>query len=196
MNRFLDVIVFHVRDAPEIARIFPQRITRRLSRFRTLEMFLAGVLLRDSHRIKVEHIVVGLREPRNRLVPARQAAGAMQAMPEMPDDAIPHLEPKRPKRRPECNVERDDFVVPYEIADLPAERAIIRQDARTLLDHPGLPGEVLVQAGPAFVSFSDVVGRGRDDQASKATWQLAEKIERVAQVRYRIGLWPECFRQS
>jgi hypothetical protein len=114
----------------------------------------------------------------------------------MSDDAIPHLEPKRPKRRRECKVERDDFVGPCEIADLPAERAIIRRDARTLRDHPGLPAEVLGQAGPAFVSFSDVAGRGADDQVSKATWQLAEKIEGVAQVEYRIGLWPECFRRS
>src|SRR5262245_26446411 len=63
MNGLLDVIVLHVGDDPDIAGVLPQRIAGVLPGPGSLEMLLAGVLLRRAHGVEIEDVAIGLGEP-------------------------------------------------------------------------------------------------------------------------------------
>lgn len=99
MLGLLDMVALYIRNHPQIARILTKRITRILTRFRPFEILFPGVFLGYADGIKVENILVGLREPDDCLVAAGKPAAAMQAVLEVPDDPIAKfLSPRREKR--------------------------------------------------------------------------------------------------
>src|SRR6266545_572716 len=90
MSRLLNMVALNIGNSPNIARALSKRVAGILSGFRTFEVFFAGIFLWHSHRIEIKHVVVALRKPNDRLVTTRKAFRAMQAVLEVPDNAISH----------------------------------------------------------------------------------------------------------
>jgi hypothetical protein len=68
VNRLFDVVRFDIGDHPHVTWILAERIARKLTSLRTLEVFLTRILRRHSDRIKIERVVVVLGEPKDRLM--------------------------------------------------------------------------------------------------------------------------------
>jgi hypothetical protein len=134
----LDVVVLDVGDRPHVARVLAERVARRVAGVGTLEVALARVLLRHAHRVQVEHVALA-REPEDGLVPAREAAAAVEAMLEMPDDAVAEAEPVAREVRVEEHVEREDLARVDVVPHLPADAAVVGQHAHALGDDARLP---------------------------------------------------------
>src|SRR5438477_6288981 len=98
-------------------------------------MLFTWILLRHSHRIKVEVVIVGLREPNNCLVTARKAVCAVQAVLEMPDDAIPHPKLQLAESRIKDCIERDERTVLHVVAHLPADAPRFPECANAFATH-------------------------------------------------------------
>lgn len=67
---FFNVIVFHVRDDPDIAWVLTQRVAGVLTDSWTLKCLLAWIFLRNADWVQVESVFVSLGEPNNCLVPS------------------------------------------------------------------------------------------------------------------------------
>ena len=68
---FFHMVVFNIWNVPDITGILAERIARVLAGFGSLEIFFAGVFLRDAHWIKIEDIFIRLSgEPKNSFVPS------------------------------------------------------------------------------------------------------------------------------
>ena len=63
MRCLLDMVGFHVRKNPYVARVLAERISGQLPRFWPFEMFLARVFRGHSNWVDVEEVVVTLGEP-------------------------------------------------------------------------------------------------------------------------------------
>src|SRR5207244_966052 len=121
MHRLLDVVRLDVREDPDVAGVLAARVPRVFARARSLPGALSRVLLRHPDRIEGEYVVVALREPEDDLVATGETLRAVQAVLEVPDDAIP--EPQRGvalEAGEEQQVERQRLVAADVIADLPA----------------------------------------------------------------------------
>jgi hypothetical protein len=53
MNGLLDMVMFHVRDGPDIARVFPEWVARILPRLFAIEIFFPGILLRNPDCVEI-----------------------------------------------------------------------------------------------------------------------------------------------
>jgi len=73
--------VFHVRNYPEVAGVFAERIARVLASLGSLEVLLSRIFLGDSYRVKIEHVVVTLCEPWDGFVSARKTLGGRRVWP-------------------------------------------------------------------------------------------------------------------
>ena len=177
MRRLLHVIVLHVGENPDIARILAQRIARQLAGPWPLEVALVRILLRHPNRIHIKVIAVRLGEPRDRLITPRKPLGAVQPVLEMPDNPIAHPQAQLAEDRKEQRVERHNLAAPHVVARLPAERAVLRQRPRALRDHPRLIRHVLIQALRVLVRLADVVGRRSHHQPRRAVRHLRQKVE-------------------
>ena len=89
VNRFLSVVVFNVRNYPYVAGVLAQRITGILADFCAFVILLARVLLWHPDSVEVKNIIVCLRKPQDGFITAGEAALAMQAVFERPDDVVP-----------------------------------------------------------------------------------------------------------
>src|SRR3972149_6285526 len=96
---------------------------------------------------------------------------------EVPDDAVPQLESEFVERRPEGDIERHDFVIVNEVADLPTDRAILRQHADAFFNDPRLTLQIVVKLHPPLVTLSDVMGRRCDDQPRGAVRDACQEVE-------------------
>jgi hypothetical protein len=75
----------------------------------------------------------------------------------MPDDAVSHVEVMLLKERIDKNVQRNNLSVVHIVANLPANAPIVGQDSYTFVNDSLLPLEIVIQAGPVLVGFSNVV---------------------------------------
>jgi hypothetical protein len=98
-------------------------------------MLLVLVLLRDAYGVNVEFVIVGLREPKNRLVTPGESFFAMKPMAKVPNYPIPTDESVLLEDRVEKAIQRNDFAVFYAIADLPTNAPAVLQYPLTLLDY-------------------------------------------------------------
>src|SRR4029077_9757651 len=156
MDRLLDVVVLHVRDHPHVTRVLAERMAGRLPRARTLEVPLARILLWHPHRIEMED-VGGAGEPEDRLVTAREATRAVEAVLEVPHDPVPERESVTLEDRMEQDVEREDLAALDMVADLPRDAPARSEDADTLRDHRRLLREVDGQRAAALVRLPQIV---------------------------------------
>ncbi len=185
MDRLLGVVVLDVGKRPHIAWVLPQRIARQLARVRPLEVPLAGVLRRDSDRVQVPRVIVSLRPPVDRLVATRESPCAVQAVAEVPDDAVTEFQAVRTKDRIEKRVKRDDFPVLYVVADLPADGALRMQQSYALADDLPLMREVRIHGSLALIGLSQVVGRRRNDKLEPSLRQPPHELQVVFALKLR-----------
>src|SRR5579885_391198 len=127
MFGLLDMIILHVRKNPNIPGILSEWITRELSNFWSLKVLLVWILRRDPYWIEVKRVVLRFCEPQNRFVSTRQSLRTMEAMLDMPNDAIAQMQSVVFENPIQNNVEREDLPILHVIADLPADRALIVQ---------------------------------------------------------------------
>lgn len=88
MDGLLFMVVLHVPEHPDVSRVLSVRIARKLPTTLTTKMFLVLILLWNSHRIEIKHIVIRLCEPQYRLVPSRKLALRVQTVLPCPDYSI------------------------------------------------------------------------------------------------------------
>jgi len=91
MDCLLNVVIFYVGYNPDITRIFTQWVTRKLSGLWAFEMFLARIFLWYPNGVKVEEVVVALCKPHDGFMTPGKPSRAVQAVLEMPNDAVTHL---------------------------------------------------------------------------------------------------------
>lgn len=101
----------------------------------------------------------------------------MQAVFEMPDDAIAQLQPMILEDMVNNGVQRKDFAVLNMVADLPANRSPVVKKPHAFRNHLGLAPDVVLKQVPALVGFADIVGRRRDDQLDALAVELAHEIQ-------------------
>jgi hypothetical protein len=102
--RLFDVVRFDVRDRPNVLGVLTQRITRKFTFMRSLEVALGRILRGDSNRIKVEEVVIRLRIPENDFVPPRKPPSSVETVPESPNDPISKLKSMPLKNRCELEI--------------------------------------------------------------------------------------------
>jgi hypothetical protein len=68
VRRFLDVVIFDIREDPDISRVFPQWMARKGSFPWTFIGLLAGVFLGYAYIVQIKRKEVALCVPENRLV--------------------------------------------------------------------------------------------------------------------------------
>jgi len=156
------VIVLDVRDDPHVARILSEGMTGKLSGTRPLVVALAGVLLGYPHGVEAKD-VVGAGEPQNRLVPAGEAARAVQSVLEVPDDPIPQREAVTLEERVEKDVEREDLTAGDVVSHLPADAAVVGEHPDAFGNDVRLLGQVGVERPASLVRLAEVVRRRGDD---------------------------------
>ena len=83
----------------------------------------------------------------------------MEAVLEVPDDAVTQLEPVTFEDGIEDGIEGDDLAVFNVVAHLPAERAVGMEQANALSYHSLLAPEIALQGLALLVELADVVGR-------------------------------------
>src|SRR5207248_5711452 len=175
VDRLLHVVGLHVGEDPHVARVLSQRVAAVLADVLPLPGSLAGVLLGDPDGIEVEGVGVTFGEPQDHLVASREAARAVQAVLEVPDDAIAQPKLVMPLETWEQHdVEREDAVGLDVVADLPADAAARTQDADAFRDHGRLSGHVFAErtlAGP-LVRLADVVRGRRNDELRRSGWDV------------------------
>src|SRR5213080_1455132 len=186
MDRLLDVVRLDVRKDPDVARVLPERVAGVLAGARSLPGALAGILLRNADGVEVERVVAPLGEPEDHLVAARKPALAVEAVLEVPDDAVAELELRvAAEDGVEQEVERDDLVCRDVVAHLPAEAAPRSEDADALADDLLLAPNIRFQVEAfALVGFRQVVRRRGDDEAGALVGQAGEQVPRVARVEH------------
>jgi hypothetical protein len=93
-------------------------------------MPLARVLLRHSHCIEIEFVVVPLREPKNCLVPSTKAAAGVYAVPKGPNNPISQEEFLLfGEDIIDERVQRNDNTILYVVPNLPAYAPSVLQRA-------------------------------------------------------------------
>lgn len=112
---------------------------------------------------------------------------------EVPNDAIPKANPRRPpmtkKEAVDNEVERDDLLVTVDmIADLPADATARTDDPHALGDYRSLSIDVLLHSLLRFVRLAHVVGRRRYDQLCAAVRNIPQEIQAVATEKRNIVL--------
>ena len=145
MFSFLDVIAFYVWNIPQVSWILSKRIAGIPAGMRAFEMLLAGILLRRSHRIEIEDVIPGLREPEDRLIAAGETIRTMQPVFEMPNDAVAQEKPESCEDWVKKSVKRNDSAVLDIISDLPANTAARCEYPCTVFDDLGLLLKVSLQ---------------------------------------------------
>ena len=80
----------------------------------------------------------------------------MQAVFEMPDDAVAQLHAVILEHRVKNGVQRKNFAVLNMIANLPANRSLVVKEPHAFRNHLGLAIDVVFQRVPALIGFSDV----------------------------------------
>lgn len=98
--------------------------------------------MRNADRVEIEDIVVRLGEPQQGFVSARKPLVRMETEIESPDDPVPQLEPVTDEHAVKMVVERNHLAVTYEITDLPADTAAIRDLGAYLLDDRRQPSDI------------------------------------------------------
>ena len=66
------------------------------------------------------------------------------------------------------------------ITDLPTDAASVDQRSDTLLNHPGLKGDIVGYALAALVGLAEVVGRRSDHQAHTAVGNMAQQFKAIS----------------
>lgn len=207
VNGLLNVVALDVWYFPDIAGILPQRVAGEATYVRPLKMALPRIFLGHADGVKVEEIVVRLREPVDRLVSARKASPAMEAVLEMPDDPISHLEVEVPEYRVEHGVERDDGSLFDIVAYLPTYVSVRSENTNTFGYDRFLLRYVVTETQSGFIFFANIVGRRSDNQLHATVGDGSEKVQAVPMihgrsvtwtvlVRYRRGLRPCAVRQG
>jgi hypothetical protein len=179
MYGLLDVIRFHVRKYPHIARVLAERISGVLAHTTPLPRTLARIFLRNPYGIDIEMVRVAFREPQDDFVAPGESSRAVKAVFKMPDDAISQGEVgMASERRVEKDVEGKDAAVDDVIAYFPADASAGPQHSYALVDHRCLVGDVLLDGAPArsLILLGEVVGRGCDDELSARGWKLPEEV--------------------
>src|SRR4051812_7022263 len=104
MISFLYVITFYVwdipnifrRDIPNIFRVFSERVSGKLSRMRSLEVFFTWILCSYTHGVKIKRVLVLFSAcicvPHYDFVSTREAPLRMQPMTKMPNDTVSQLQ--------------------------------------------------------------------------------------------------------
>lgn len=121
MIGLLDVVIFDVRENPNVAGILSQRITRELAGLRSLEVLFTRIFRWNANGVQIELVVI-LGEPKDCLMPPGKPLLAMQPVLEMPDDPVPEFQFVFFEQGIENRVERDDLALVNMVADLPANR--------------------------------------------------------------------------
>ena len=116
-------------------------------------MPFSRIFRRDAHRIEIELIVIGFREPEQRFVPAGKAFRGVETMPEMPDNSVAQAKIAPLEKRIIIDVQRKHFAMMHEIADLPAKAAVRPQRAIKLRDDLRLRLKIVVNRDFRFVRF-------------------------------------------
>src|SRR5947209_4155086 len=120
-------------------------------------------------------------------MPAGQALRAMQAVLEMPDDAVAQFQARGFEHRIERDIQGNDLAIVDVIADLPADRAARMQEAHAFVDDVGLRFDVALEARSALVALADIIGRRGDDQLHAVRAEIAHEIEIVGAFQNRRG---------
>jgi hypothetical protein len=88
VNGLLDVAGFDAWKVPHVAWVLSEGVSRIRPTFGALVRTLAGVLLWHTNRIKMEHVIISLREPENHFVPPGKTPYAVKPMRVLPHDAV------------------------------------------------------------------------------------------------------------
>ena len=164
MYGFFGVIVLDVGELPNIAGVFALGVTGEFADVGALEVALVGVLGRHPYGVEVPDVVVGFGPPVDRFIATRQSLGAVQAVSEVPDDAISQLQTEVFEDWIKEGIEGDDLAVVHVVAYLPADGTPGMQHTNTFLDDARLVSQILVNGRSGFVGLAQVVGRRRYDQ--------------------------------
>ena len=127
MYRLFNVIVLYVWKNPNVPGIFSKRVPRKLADLWPLKIFFVRVFGRHPDRIEIECVVVRFRKPKNSFVPSGESLRTVEAMLEVPDNAIPQSQSVILEYVEKNNVERKHLAVLNVIADLPANRALVME---------------------------------------------------------------------
>jgi len=106
---------------------------------------LAWVDLRDPYGIEREFVVVRLCEPKQRFVASRKLPTRMSPEVVTPDDAVPKLEAQRAEHLHKEMVQRHQFALIDEAANLPTQAPVIAQLCNQLIGDACLPVPVLLK---------------------------------------------------
>ena len=193
MDRLFRVVALDVRELPYVARVLSFRITGQFAGVRSLEVALAGVLGRYADRVEVPGVVVAGGPPVDGFVPSGEPPAAVQAVAEVPDDAVAQAQAAVPEQRVEQGVEGDDLPVLHVVADLPADRPVRVQEPRALADHALLGFAPSVERGSGLVFLAQVVGGRRYDQLEAAVGQRTHEVQVVGAGELRPILRPGPF---
>ena len=87
----LDVVAFNVGDDPYVARILSKWIAGVFACIGTLEVFLAGVFLRNPNGIEIKVVAIRFSKPHDDFVSPGETFSTMKSVLKMPHDAIAHL---------------------------------------------------------------------------------------------------------
>jgi hypothetical protein len=91
MFRLLDMVGFYVGYVPDVGWIFPSGISAPFSFARSFVVFLARILLGDSHSVQIKMIIIPLCEPKNGFMPATEPLGRVLTMTKGPHNPISEL---------------------------------------------------------------------------------------------------------
>lgn len=159
MHCLFYMVVLNVRNHPNVARIFPQRIARILTCLFALVVFFSGIFLRSSNGIQIENVIARFREPENSLIAPRQTPATVQSVFEGPNNSVSQFKPEPFANSIDEYIEWKNLsALPNMIAHLPAEASVASQNAGAFLECVPLEFQVVAESDSFFILFADIVG--------------------------------------